>query len=94
MHDLRDWLKQTEEIGALKRIRGMSWDQEIGCITQLNKGKNAPALIFEDIKGYPNAYQVLSSALKTPQRLAAALCLPLANSDKELLSVLVSKLTE
>ncbi len=35
-NDLRDWIKEVEEAGELKRIEGAHWDLEIGGITSLD----------------------------------------------------------
>lgn len=73
--DLRDWIQSAEELGELKRIDGADWDVEIGAITELghHRGEDSDALLFDNIKGYPKGYRVLSNSLNTTKRLAMTL---------------------
>ncbi len=76
--DLRDWLRQVDEKGKLKVIRGAHWDCEIGGITELMiKKKGSPALIFDDIVDYPSGYRITTNtvthASEDPGRVAPAL---------------------
>lgn len=93
-HDLRQWLKQVESIGELKHIEGAHWDLEIGCLAELNRGKNPPALLLDGIPGYPKGYGVLTSSLKTVARICHTLNLPACQSERELLGVLREKLPQ
>src|SRR2546422_10009798 len=70
--DLRDWMAAVERIGELKHINGADWDVEIGTITELghHRGERSHALLFDDIKGYPKGYRILSITLNTVKRLA------------------------
>lgn len=96
MHDdLRDWLEKVDAIGKLKRIKGADWDQEISTATVLNlKGKERPALLFDDIKDYPSGYRVLTCSGETASLIAITLNLPVVDSDAELLSALREKLPQ
>lgn len=66
--DLRDWLERVEAIGELHRItREVDPIEEMGAITYLvGKQAGAPALLFENIKGYPgrmgSLWNILSSS--------------------------------
>lgn len=54
--DLRHYIDTlTEKLGAdeVQTIKGANWDLEIGCITELSAEKEGPALLFDDIPGYP-----------------------------------------
>src|SRR5436309_14941219 len=63
--DLRDWMAAVNRIGELKHIDGADWDVEIGMVTEMghHRGERSHALLFEDIKGYPKGYRVLSYTL-------------------------------
>src|SRR5713226_6762232 len=73
--DLRGWMSQVEELGELKRIEGADWDVEIGAITEMghHRGEQSKALLFDNIKGYPKGYRVLSNTLNTVKRIATTL---------------------
>jgi 3-polyprenyl-4-hydroxybenzoate decarboxylase and related decarboxylases len=52
--DLRDWIQIADEMGELKTLKGCDWNLEIGAITEIVAHKeDGPAVLFEDIKGYP-----------------------------------------
>ncbi len=93
MEDLRDWLEKVDGVGELERAEGADWNLEIDCIAALNaKSKDCSAILFDNIKGYPPGYRVLTSALNRPGRLALALGLPYTSSTRELLGQLKERL--
>lgn len=73
--DLRRWIAQVEKLGELKIIKGADWDVEIGAITELGHhlGEKSHALLFDQIKGYPEGYRVLSNTMNTVKRIATTL---------------------
>ncbi|MBM4297211.1 MAG: UbiD family decarboxylase, partial [Deltaproteobacteria bacterium] len=77
---LRDWLDQVEKIGELLTVNGAHWDREMGSITQMltenGKGK-APAIVFDEVPGYPKGYRTLYGQFSTIKRVALTLGLPL-----------------
>ena len=75
--DLRDWLQKVDELGKLRKIQGADWDLEIGTITTLNLQRNdCPVLLFDEIKGYPKGYRVVTCTGSTPSLMALNLNLP------------------
>src|SRR5258707_3052971 len=72
--DLRGFIKQVDEIGALRRINGADPKFELGGITEVAAGTaECPALLFDRIKGYASGTRVFTNATTTPQRAALAL---------------------
>ena len=62
--DLRGWLQEVDKAGKLITIDGADWDLEIGCITELNdQREDYPALLFDNITGYPSGYRVVTGSL-------------------------------
>ena len=86
--DLREWLRKVEEREELKRLDGADWNLEIGCTTTLNWKKRGPALLFDNIKGYPPGYRVLTCSLLTPSRIALTFGLSPDSSEKQILEEL------
>ena len=85
INDLRDWLREVEALGELQRVKGAHWDAEMGPLTHLMheaKPGDVPALLFEDIPGYPAAYRTLYGQLSTIKRLALTLGLPTEYQSK------------
>jgi 4-hydroxy-3-polyprenylbenzoate decarboxylase len=72
--DLRGFIKQVDELGALRRINGADPKFELGGITEVAAGAiECPALLFDRIKGYEKGFRVFTNATTTPQRAALAL---------------------
>jgi UbiD family decarboxylase len=76
--DLRDFIDRAEKAGELLRIQGASWDLEMGALTEAitHKRLGAPAVLFEDIPGYPSGMRVFSGGTNSTRRLAMLLGLP------------------
>lgn len=85
--DLRAWMTQVEELGELKTLQRADWDVEIGVITEIAMNRHGPALLFDNIAGYPPGYRILANALGGPKRLAYTLGLPTDRGIKELLAL-------
>ena len=59
--DLRAWLEEARKLGEVRDVRGADWNLELGAISELNVKKDAPpALLFDEIKGYPKGFRVLT----------------------------------
>ncbi len=77
--DLRDWLEAVESRGELQHINGASWDLEMGAITELvyREGKDPkPAMLFDEVPGYPKGYRTLFGMVSSLFRIAKTLGLP------------------
>jgi len=79
LDNLREWMKKVESFGELKKINGADWNLELGGINEVyhtacrRKGKTAPVLLFDEIKGYPPGYRVLTNSLSSVKRIALTL---------------------
>jgi 4-hydroxy-3-polyprenylbenzoate decarboxylase len=84
--DLRDWLQMVDAAGELRVLHGVDWEDNIGRITEmLQHTDEAPAVLFDDIPGYPGGYRVLVNAQSERSRLAITLGLPLEIGTWELM---------
>ena len=72
-NDLREYLAKLDELGELRTVRGATWEEEIGGITELITEREGPALLFDEIPGYPAGYRVGSNLFTTVRRTALAL---------------------
>jgi UbiD family decarboxylase len=87
--DLRPWLEQIRALGELKDVRGADARLELGAISELNVKKDVPpALLFDEIKGYPKGFRVLTCSTSSPARLSSILRLPVQHSHKGLVEAL------
>jgi UbiD family decarboxylase len=90
--DLRAWLKTVDALGELRHVRGADWNLELGAISELNVKKELPpALLFDEIKGYPKGFRVLTCSTSSPARLSSILRLPVQKTHKGLVDALRGK---
>ena len=74
--DLREFLAAVDAAGQLKKVNDAHWDKEMGAVTEVlyrEKVDQAPALLFDEIPGYPKGMRCLYGMLGSPARLALAL---------------------
>ena len=77
--DLREFIARTERAGELLRIKGVDWKLEMGALAEIiyqTKTQDPPAILFEEIPGYPAGMRVLAGATNSSKRLALTLGLP------------------
>jgi UbiD family decarboxylase len=87
--DLRAWLAEVEKLGELRIVRGAHWNLELGAISELNVKKDSPpALLFDEIEGYPKGFRVLTCSTSSPARLSSILRLGLERTHKGLVEKL------
>src|SRR5260221_2330668 len=82
---LRGWIDAVEKMGELKRVSGAHWDAEMGAITHMlteHSHGQAPALLFDDIPGYPKGFRTLYGHFSSVKRVALTLGLPLTRERK------------
>lgn len=85
--DLRDFIDRIGQLGndEIRTVDGADWNLEIGCITELMAEKEGPALLFDNIVGYPKGYRILTNFMGTVQRCAMALGIPHRTSKVEMI---------
>jgi UbiD family decarboxylase len=72
--DLRGFIDEVDELGALRRVYGANPRYELGGITEVAAGSaECPALLFDRIEGFAPGFRVFTNATTTPQRAALAL---------------------
>ncbi|MET0925597.1 MAG: UbiD family decarboxylase, partial [Xanthobacteraceae bacterium] len=72
--DLREFIGLVDELKALRRVDGADPLYEIGGITEVAAGlPDGPAVLFDNIKGFPRGFRVFSNATTHPRRAALAL---------------------
>ena len=73
-------------------MRGADWNLELGAISELNVKKDVPpALLFDEVKGYPRGFRVLTCSTSSPARLSSILRLPLQRTHHGLVETLRGK---
>ena len=83
--DLRDWIEGIQAAGELKVIKGAEPKEEIGGIVDIYQRKMGnPALMFEEVPGYPKSFRVIANILTSVPRINVALGLSPTASEMEL----------
>src|SRR5262244_4667351 len=85
--DLRSWLAALRAAGELQEIDGAEREAEIGGIVDLYMRKMGnPAVLFDDIPGYPRGHRILANILTSVRRINLTVGVPLDASAIELVS--------
>ena len=74
--DLHAWLDAAQGLNELQHLHGADWNKEIGTLVELNAKARGPALLFDDISGYPAGFRILAGAMSSAKRLTLTLGLP------------------
>ena len=85
-------MSQARDLGELREVHGADWNLELGAISELNVKKDVPpALLFDEIKGFPKGFRVLTCSTSSPARLSTILRLPVQKSHHGLVEALRGK---
>ena len=61
-HDLRKWIEEADKLGEIKRVQGLSWQQDIGLVSEMaTHDDSAPCFVFEDVPGTIPGSRVLTN---------------------------------
>src|SRR3954453_22283159 len=72
--DLREALERIERAGELLRIKGADCKLEMGTLAEIvYRQESPPAILYEDIPGYPKGYRAISGTTNSAKRLAIVL---------------------
>src|ERR1700686_1196405 len=83
--DLRDWIDGVEAAGELKVIIGAEPKEEIGGIVDIYQRRMGnPAIMFDEVPGFPKGSRVLANILTSVPRINIALGLPPQGSAMDL----------
>jgi UbiD family decarboxylase len=76
--DLREFVQRADEQGELMRVPGADCDLDMGTLAEIvnHARPEPPAILFEDVPGYPAGMRLLSGATNSSKRLAITLGLP------------------
>jgi UbiD family decarboxylase len=79
--DLREFIARADAAGEVLRVPGADWKLEMGTLAEIvaHAGPEPPALLFEDVPGYPPGMRLISGATNSSKRLALTLGLPVPN---------------
>jgi 4-hydroxy-3-polyprenylbenzoate decarboxylase len=83
--DLREFIERAERAGELIRIKGADWDLEMGTLAEIvsHAKPEPPAILFEEVPGYPKGMRLLSGATNSSKRLALTLGFPVPSGPLE-----------
>jgi UbiD family decarboxylase len=90
--DLRIFIKQLRVLNELKEIEGANCELEIGALSEHAADRDGPALLFDNIPGYPQGFRVLSNVLNRQKLTALSIGCPVELHGVDLLKAWRSKL--
>jgi len=94
IQDLREWLDRVDELGELSRVDGADAVTELGGLVDLaQQASGNPALLFDQIQGYPPGFRLVANVLTSYPRLAVTLGLPPDYGPKELVAAWRARFT-
>src|SRR3982751_6477559 len=68
--DLRSWIAKMEAAGEIQHITGADREEEIGGIVDFYQRKTGnPAVLFDDVPGYPKGHRVVANILTSIKRI-------------------------
>jgi 3-polyprenyl-4-hydroxybenzoate decarboxylase len=86
--DLREWLEIVDSVGELKKIDGADWNLEMGTLAELlsreTKSGSVPAVLFDNVPGYPKGFRTLFAQNASFKRMALNLGLDMNLSSLDL----------
>lgn len=92
--DIRQFIAEVERTGECQLLQLADCNQEIGLVTEWQSYiPNSPMLVFDNIKGYPAGYRVVTNAFSSPRRTALALGLSGEPKRMELVRQIKDKLS-
>ncbi len=93
-HDLRTFLELVKNEGEYVEINGADWDKEIGALTEAVSEfiPEPPLLMFNNIKGHPEGFRVISLFGGSRKRAALTMGLPTDKTKLELIRLLAKKM--
>ena len=95
--DLRDLIDRFERMGELAHVAGADWNLEVGAVSETVAARapgRAPALLFDDVPGYPKGFRILSGAANALRRLAVVLGLPEPRRERDLVESYRARMRE
>ena len=93
--DLRDLLERFTEMGEVELIDGADWNLEIGAVSEMvaaHQPGRAPALVFDNIPGYPKGFRILAGGANALRRLAVVLDLPDPDNEMDLVKAVRNRM--
>src|ERR1700723_1910271 len=67
--DLREWLAYAERLGEVRKIKGASWQEDIGLAAEaVLRAENGPCVVFDDIPGCPKGFRLLMNVFAGTRR--------------------------
>src|SRR5215468_8637057 len=85
---------ELEETGELRTVNCADWNLEIGALAEIGAEQNGPALLFDEVKGYPKGFRILCNIFAGQKRTGMTLGLPRDLSGVALLNAWRSRLRD
>src|SRR3990172_6421086 len=91
--DLSEYLAEIDNVGGLRKLEGADWNLEWGAMREMVGEKDGPALLFDNIKDYPQGFRVLTNFLNNSKHVNKAFGFPAEQSTLDLVRAVKDKFT-
>jgi hypothetical protein len=71
--DMRGYIETLKQMGELRELTGVDLNLEVGALTERAAEKEGAALLFNNFKGYPSGFRVISNVFRTCRRTGPAM---------------------
>jgi hypothetical protein len=61
---LKDFIETCRHLGQVVDVHGADLDLEVGCLTELAYEQDGPMLLFDQFKGFPSDFSVVSNVFR------------------------------
>lgn len=92
--DLREFIESAKKVSDWREIKGADWNLEIGALIEATAEliPQPPMLLFDEIKGYPPGFRILSLPYASYKRVALGLGFPYDKTKLELVRLASRKI--
>ena len=91
--NLREWISQVQDLEALRTVDGATAEEDAGMLAEmLAHTEDAPAVMMDNIPGYPKGHRLLINANGAKQRIAVTLGLDPTMENLRLVETLAQRL--
>ncbi len=67
--DLREWIREAEQLGELRTVLGASWQEEIGLAADVVvPADDGPAVLFDGVPGCPKGFRLIINVFAGKRR--------------------------
>lgn len=95
--DLRELIQRFEEMGEIETVEGADWNLEVAAVAETVAAQDpgrSPALLFDNIEGYPKGFRIMAGGANGYKRLAVVMDLPDPENEMDLVKAMRQRMRQ